>query len=94
MGLDFHWLGAQKQPPRATLNDRDLEAVLQAFENLKDRTGVFVDPFADTRIAPAHAKILVEEIGATKADSEAVRDLLRLLNASVASGEWIVAIGD
>lgn len=94
MGLEFYWLGEQKKTPRVTLNNRDTEAVFQAFENLKDRTGVFVDPYADTRIAPAHAKILYDCIEKTNADSDAIRRLLDLLDEAVKSGEWIIAIGD
>lgn len=94
MGLDFHWVGEQKQPPRVTLNDRDIEAILRAFENLKDRTGVFVDSYADTRIAPEHAKILYEGIENIKADSDTIRRLLNLLDEAVKSGEWIIAVGD
>ncbi|WP_346893036.1 hypothetical protein [uncultured Roseibium sp.] len=94
MGLDFCWLGEQKQPPRVTLNDRDIEAVLRAFEKLKDRTGVFVDPYADTRIAPEQAKVLIVEIEKTKADSDGIRRLLNLLDEAVKSSEWIIAVGD
>lgn len=94
MGLEFYRLGEQKPSPRVTLEFRDYEAIRRAFEDLKDRTGVFVDPYADTRIAPEHAKILYDGIENEKADSDAIRRLLNLLDEAVKSGEWIIAIGD
>jgi len=69
------------------LNDDDFAKLSLAFTNLEKKSGVFIDPYADTRLSPDHAAILLSNIKSNKA-------LMDMLKVSVSNSKWILVIGD
>lgn len=57
MSLDFHQRLATG-PLLYRLDDAHYAQWQPAFDQLDKRTGTFLDPYADTRLTPGHARLL------------------------------------
>lgn len=58
MALDFHNLTTHQWC--FSLNDQLLSLLEPLFLQLKYRTGIVLDPYADTGLAPEHQRILIQ----------------------------------
>lgn len=60
MALDFHNLTTHEWC--FSLNDQLLSLLEPLFLQLKYRTGIVLDPYADTRLGPDHQRILIQAV--------------------------------
>lgn len=88
MGLEVFWLDEYSRSAEATLSISDelLEVIAPCVEELRIRTGCLVDPFGNTRLYPAHARLLAQAI-ARRNDVVRSTDLGRLMALLVSAAE-------
>ncbi|MDK1227720.1 hypothetical protein [Cronobacter turicensis] len=60
---------------------------------LKEKTGVYVDPYGKTRIYPEHQKILIKYLESKSKDGD-VAAFVEFLLSSISQDEVIIADGD
>jgi hypothetical protein len=92
--MGFVWLDERHSSPVTKLSDDHLHGLEQEFLFLRSKTGVFLDPYSNTRLAPDHAKLLSEAIKANGPKSKGIKRFAAMLDESVRSGRWIMALGD
>ena len=92
--LDFVWLDARQSACIAQLNEHDVSELQQELFILRSKTGVHIDPYSDTRLAPDHARLLSEAIRSSGRESPNIQRFLEALDESVRSDRWILAVGD
>jgi hypothetical protein len=92
--LWFVWLEDRSAGTVAKLDFSDWSELHEALALLKSKTGVWLDPYSDTRIAPDHAKLLVRAIRSKPYMNRSIETLARTLDESVSSNRWLLAIGD
>ena len=56
------------------------------------KTGIYIDPYSDTRISPEHAKLLANSIGNSK--SSKIAKLVAMLNKAGEKSKWIIVLGN
>ncbi|NIF21331.1 hypothetical protein [Candidatus Pantoea multigeneris] len=78
--------------PSLIINDRVINEIEVLFFHLKNKTGVYVDPYGKTRIYPEHQKILIDALAPFK-DKE-IFSLIEYLNKAIENDEVIIADGD
>ncbi|MDX5631119.1 MULTISPECIES: hypothetical protein [unclassified Brenneria] len=78
--------------PSLMLNDKIVRKAGSSFLHLKNKTGVYVDPYGKTRIYPDHQKILIDSLADFK-DKEIVA-FIEYLNEAMKNDEVIIADGD
>ena len=96
MGLDFYWLDDRKKEELLLTLDEGLLAVSQdAFTRLWEETGIYVDPYSDTRISSTHAKIIFETLNLS-GDSKhnALCKFRKILKEASENEKTIFAVGD
>lgn len=71
---------------------RNMMALESGFTFLKSKTGVYVDPYGDTRLYPAHQKILAD-YWAQSNDSEILNFRNYLLEA-ISGAHPLLFVGD
>lgn len=95
MSIDFTWLDKQNGPDKVTLTDSSFKRIEKALNKLKEKTGLFVDPYSDTRISPDHAQLLqtliIDSCSERTDELEALEDMLR---KSAEKSWWILVEGD
>lgn len=95
MSVDFYWKHQKNNGRVASLNDRDFARLGTAIDALRAKTGLAVDPYANSRISPDHSQILLESLN--KADISNNPDLVNfkvMLEESVTNDWWIFVAGD
>jgi hypothetical protein len=92
--MDFVWLDDRHGSPVVQLNDDDWSELDQELAFLSSKTGVWLDPYSTTRLAPDHAKLLVDAIRSAQHKSDNIGNLVSALDQSVATDRWMLAIGD
>jgi hypothetical protein len=92
--IGFVWLDERHGRCVTQLSDHDVSGLEQELLALRSATGVFLDPYSDTRLAPDHAKLLFKAIKANGPKSEAIERFAAMLDESARSHRWIVALGD
>lgn len=92
--LDLVWLDDRRGSPVVQLSDHDLSELDQELVFLRSKTGVWLDPYSDTRLAPDHAKILVDAIRSAQHKGDNIEKLVRALDQCVTMDRWMLAIGD
>jgi hypothetical protein len=92
--VGFVWLDERHGRWVTQLSDDDLSRLEQELLSLRLKTGVFLDPYSDTRLAPDHAKLLSEAIKANPPKSKTIECFVAMLDESVRSERWIMALGD
>jgi hypothetical protein len=60
---------------------------------LKEKTGVYIDPYGDTKLYPDHGKILLSLMDSKKTNDN-VRRLLNIIQESIDKDELLFFIGD
>ena len=92
--MHFVWLDDRRGIPVVQLSGDDWSKLDQELVFLRSKTGVWLDPYSDTRLAPEHAKLLVDAIRSAQHKGDNIAKLVRALDQSVTMDRWILAIGD
>lgn len=92
--MHFVWLDDRRGSPVAQLSHDDWSKLDQELAFLRSKTGLWLDPYSDTRLAPDHAKVLVDAIRSAQHKGDSIEKLVRALDQSVAMDRWLLAIGD
>ena len=92
--MHFVWLDDRHGSPVVQLSFEDWSKLDQELAFLRSKTGVWLDPYSDTRLAPDHAKLLVDAIRSAQHKGDNIEKLVRALDQSVAMDRWMLAIGD
>ena len=90
----FVWLDDRGGSPVVQLDDDDWAKLDQELAFLKSKTGVFLYPYSDTRLAPDHARLLVDAIRSAQHKGDNIEKLATMLDQSVAMDRWMLAVGD
>lgn len=91
--LDISYLSdAQGRKPSFIIHDREFKLFESAFWALKQKTGVYIDPYGKTRVYPGHQKILVAFLRGVS--DEKVVSFVSFLGASFEEDEVLIAYGD
>jgi hypothetical protein len=92
--MHFAWLDDRRRSPIVQLSDDDWSQLDQELVLLSSKTGVWLDPYSDTRLAPDHAKLLVDAIRSAQHKGDNIEQLVRALDQSVTMDRWMLAMGD
>lgn len=92
--IDLFWLDDRHGSPIFHISDSDWSELRQELVLLRSKTGVWLDPYVDTRLAPGHAKILVDAIRSARHKGGNIEKLASALDESVRLDRWMLAIGD
>ncbi|BDR57662.1 hypothetical protein [Xylocopilactobacillus apicola] len=91
--LDFSYLSdTDGSKPSLALKDKTIQLLEDAFLDLKEKTGIYIDPYGKTRIYPAYQKILLDYLSDNK--DEEIKKLVTFFAESICQDEVIVADGD
>ncbi len=91
--LHFVWLDDRHGASIAQLSDADMSHLESALLFLKSETGVHLDTYSDTRLAPDHANLLLSAIGSDHHVPN-IKNLVAKLHESVRSNRWMLGVGD
>ncbi|MEO3988798.1 hypothetical protein [Pseudocitrobacter cyperus] len=91
--LDFSYLSdSDGSKPSLILHDKTIRKLENPFFSLKEKTGVYIDPYGKTRIYPDHQKILINYLVNIK-DIDVI-NFINFLIKSSSENEIIIADGD
>lgn len=91
--LDISYLSDdQGDKPSFMIHDRDFKFFEPAFLDLKQKTGVYIDPYGKTRVYPEHQRMLINFL--TKDSEDKVVGFVCFLRGSAEEGEVLMADGD
>ncbi|EEV6996278.1 MULTISPECIES: hypothetical protein [Escherichia] len=91
--IDFSYLSdTDGSKPSLILHDKIIRKLENSFFYLKEKAGVYVDPYGKTRIYPEHQKILINYLAKSK-DTDVINFINFLIKAS-SENEIIIADGD
>ncbi|CAK17895.1 MULTISPECIES: hypothetical protein [Pseudomonas] len=91
--LDISYLSdAQGEKPSFIIHDREFTLFESAFWALKQKTGVYIDPYGKARIYPDHQRILVAFLRGIS--DEKVVSFVSFLGVSIEEDEVLIAYGD
>ncbi|EPV8302551.1 hypothetical protein ACWARV_002513 [Escherichia coli] len=91
--IDFSYLSdTDGSKPSLILHDKIIRELENSFFYLKEKTGVYIDPYGKTRIYPEHQKILINYLAKIK-DTDVINFINFLIKAS-SENEIIIADGD
>lgn len=91
--LDFSYLSDKRgDKPFLQLSDADVARVHDAFARLREKTGVYIDPYGRTRIYPEHQKILITLL--SKDADGSVHLFIDFLKVASEADEVLLADGD
>lgn len=91
--LDFSYLSDNDgSKPSLILHDKEIRKLESSFSYLKEKTGIYIDPYGKTRIYPDHQKILINHLMNIK-DTDVMNFINFLIKAS-SENEIIIADGD
>ena len=95
MSLSFKWLHDNSIISEFSLDDKRFTLLKPAFEELKKKTGLRIDPYKDARISPEQALLLKQNILELFPDHVLkVQGFVEILKVAVNKSRWILAIGD
>lgn len=93
MSLDFSYLSDNGGIfPKYSLVDRDFPLFEEAFTNLQDKVGVFIDPCGKTRIFPDHQRLLMSVLNCSFHPT--VRAFVAFLAEAASHDAVLLAEGD
>ncbi|SNZ19418.1 hypothetical protein [Cohaesibacter gelatinilyticus] len=86
MAVLFRWLD-HSENYSICLDDAEFDSVAPAFDVLREKTGVYIDPYGYSRLSPDHAAIVLANF---KADTP----LSEMLKTCISEDKWIFVEGD
>lgn len=94
MAIDFSLVGGDKEGTVSLSHEVYIE-VSSVFEEFMRRTGVYVDPYSDTKISPAHAAIILSLLSdCPEQFGEEIACLIDLLSKANERALWVRVTGD
>lgn len=91
--IDFSYLSDKDgSKPSLVLHDKAIKKLEGYFLLLKEKTGIYIDPYGKTRIYPDHQKILVNCLADIK-DEEVIK-FVKFLTKAINEDEVIISDGD
>lgn len=93
--MDVFWLDDSKQIELVKIEFGEYQRVFRHVEELSKMTGVFIDPYGDTRLSPEHAHILRKLILEDRSlDGSMNSNLLEVLREAESEDRWLLFSGD
>ncbi|WP_339489407.1 hypothetical protein [Pseudomonas rhizophila] len=91
--LDISYLSDDNnEHPSFIIKDSEFKLFDPAFTELKNQTGVYIDPYGKCRIYPSHQKILISLL--SKNNESRVIDFISFLKKAIQLDEVLFADGD
>ena len=91
--IDFSYISDNDgSKPSLIMHDKIVRKLEDAFLHLKDKTGIYVDPYGKTRIYPDHQKILITFL--TNTNDTDIKTFIDFLIEAQNADEVIIADGD
>jgi hypothetical protein len=91
--LDFPYLSDDEgRKPSFAMDYKTINKIENCFFYLKEKTGIYIDPYGRTRVYPDHQRILINYLKNTK-DKEVI-DFINFLTIASNEDEVIIADGD
>lgn len=91
--LDFSYLSdSDGSKPSLILHDKTIRKLESPFLYLKEKTGIYIDPYGKTKIYPEHQRILINYMAKIK-DADVIKFTYFLIKASD-ENEIVIADGD
>ncbi|AYH04255.1 hypothetical protein [Pectobacterium parmentieri] len=91
--IDFSYLSDNDgSKPSLILHDKAIKKLETYFLLLKEKTGIYIDPYGKTRVYPDHQKILINFLVNIK--DEEVINFVEFLTKAINENEVIIAEGD
>ncbi|MEP3225202.1 MAG: hypothetical protein ABJO01_04455 [Parasphingorhabdus sp.] len=95
MGIQYNWTDKRADESDITFPYKDWQIIEPAIESLKSRTGIYIDPYADTRLSNDHAVLLRKLIAENVNNpSPEITKLCGMLAESGQTGRWLLFLGD
>lgn len=76
-----------------SIDDRQFDLLYPSIHILKEKTGIYIDRYGDTRVHPAHVSILVRHAVASNT-TPALKEVLEFFARAVQQGEVLYFVGD
>ncbi|KOC91623.1 hypothetical protein [Winslowiella iniecta] len=91
--IDFSYLSDKTGvEPSFIIKDAELNIFEEAFIYLKEKTGIYIDPYSKTRVYPSHQGILIEYFN--KSVEKRAKEFVEYLKISQKKDEVLIADGD
>jgi Trm5-related predicted tRNA methylase len=95
MTIDVFWLDDSRQIELVKIKFSEYQKISHHVEELRKKTGVFIDPYGDTRLSPEHAHILRNLIlGDQSLNKSMNSNLLEVLREAKLENRWLFFSGD
>ena len=96
MGLDVYYLSDKKMKNcLISLSDVDVKSLGEYICLLKEKTGVYIDPYGTTKLYPAHGLILLKAILADERKIEKnIMNFVGVIEESVNRDDVLIFDGD
>jgi len=95
MGLDVYSSTDKKmQYCLVSLSDSDIRMLEEEISLLKEKTGIYVDPYGTTKLYPDHGKILLNFIVKNKKNSKNINNLVNIIQDHITKNEILIFEGD
>ncbi|GKX59042.1 hypothetical protein [Leminorella grimontii] len=91
--LDISYLSdSNGSKPSFTIHDSDMKLFVSAFEALRQKTGVHIDPYGKARIYSEHQKVLIYYL--LQSQDVKVIEFIIFLEMAIKDDEVLIADGD
>jgi len=95
MGLDVYSSADKKmQHCLVSLSDYDICMLEEGISLLREKTGIYLDPYGTTKLYPDHGKILLNFIIKNKKNTKNIVDLLNVIQDHIMKNEILIFEGD
>ena len=95
MGLDVYSVRDKKMENcLITLSNSDVRLLEREISLLKEKTGVYIDPYGTTKVYPDHCKILLEAILRNKKEGGNIINFIGVIKESIKQEDVLVFEGD
>lgn len=95
MALEFYWRHENNNGRIVGLEHEEFERIQPANDVLANKTGLVIDQYSNGRIAPDHARILLDCLeNEDFSHDPALVELQIMLRESAENGWWIYTSGD
>lgn len=95
MTIDVFWLDDSRQIELVKIKFSEYQKISHHVEELRKRTGVFVDPYGDTRLSPEHADILRNLILGDQSVNKSMNpSFMKVLHEAKLENRWLLFSGD
>lgn len=74
------------------LNDKTIQLLADAFRYLKEKTGVYIDPYGTTRVYPDHQRILISYL--TDNNDPEIKKIMTYFEKSASCSEVLIIDGE